>query len=241
MVRIVAHRGASATHPENTLDAFRAAKDQGADGVELDVRLSADEVLIVNHDAHLPDGRLVRDLTADQLPDWVPTLGEAIDVVGDLWINVEIKNVPDEPDYDGEHRISLAVAGLVTAHLAGSYDDAAPQPADRVIISSFNVDSVLRIRELDASIPLALLVWGQADTASLIGRAQGHGFAAIHPQDILVDRHFVERARAADLLVNVWTVDDPDRIVELAQLGVDGIITNNPAVAVRALADAGLR
>ncbi|MEM7273514.1 MAG: glycerophosphodiester phosphodiesterase [Actinomycetota bacterium] len=235
MVRIVAHRGASATHHENTLDAFRAAVDQGADGIELDVRLTADEVLVVHHDAHLADGTLLRDLNADDLPSWVPTLGEALDVAEDLWVNVEIKNVPDEPDYDDQHRISIAVAGLVAARLAMTAVDDPPGAevplADRMMISSFNAGSVDRIRAMDASLPLALLVWGQADPASLIGRAEAHGFQAIHPHDLLVDRSFVERAAAAGLQVNVWTVDDPDRIVELAELGVDGIITNDPARA----------
>ncbi len=239
MVRIVAHRGASATHHENTLEAFQAAADQGADGIELDVRLSSDEVLVVYHDAHLKSGELIRDLTAAQLPDWVPTLGEALDVAGDLWVNVEIKNVPDEPGYDSEHRISTAVAGLISARLAmmefDDGDEAIPRQ-DRIMISSFNVDSVTSIRRLDPSLPLALLVWGQADPASLVGRAEAHGFEAIHPHDLLVDRNFVERAKAAGLQVNVWTVDDPARIVELADMGVDGIITNDPAAAGRALA-----
>lgn len=242
-VRVIAHRGASATHHENTIEAFEAAAQQGAQGIELDVRLSADDVLVVHHDAHLPDGSLVRQLVANDLPDWVPTLGEALDVAGDMWVNIEIKNVPDEPDYDEEHQISVAVAGLVAASLAqtvGQIDSATSDQlaaSDRFMVSSFNVDSVERIRNLDRSIPLALLVWGQADPASLIGRAVAHGFEAIHPHDVLVDRTFVLRAREAGLQVNVWTVDDPERIKELADFGVDGIITNNPAAAVAAIAD----
>ncbi len=237
MVRVIAHRGASATHHENTLDAFRAAAEQGAQGIELDVRLSADEVLIVHHDAHLSDGSLLRELPAEQLPDWIPTLGEALDVAGGMWVNVEIKNVPDEPDYDADHRISLAVAGLIAASLATSAADGGlDDPSDRFMVSSFNVDSVERIRQLDAGIPLALLVWGQADPASLIDRAVAHGFQGIHPHDLLVDRGFVARAHDAGLQVNVWTIDNPDRVVELAGFGVDGIITNDPRGAVAALA-----
>jgi glycerophosphoryl diester phosphodiesterase len=233
MVRIVAHRGASATHRENTLEAFRAAAEQGADGIELDVRLSGDQVLVVHHDAHLPDGRLIRALAVDELPDHVPTLGQALELAGDLWVNVEIKNLPDEPDYDAEHRISIAVAGLLTAHLAMSEPrDEAP---DRVMVSSFNVDSIEQIRRTDAGLPLALLVWGQADPASLVARAEAHGLQAIHPHDLLVDQHFVDRAHGAGLQVNVWTVDDPDRIRQLADLDVDGIITNDPAGALAAL------
>ena len=233
MVRVIAHRGASATHPENTLEAFRAAKQQGAGGIELDVRLSADGVLVVHHDAHLADGTLLRGLTAEEMPDWIPTLYEALEVAGDMWVNVEIKNVPDEPDYDDEHQISVAVAGLVAATLAGA--EPSGPASERIIVSSFNVDSVERIRTMDAGIPLALLVWGQADPGSLIGRAAAHGFEAIHPHDILVDKSFVRRAHDAGLQVNVWTVDDPKRMVALAEFGVDGIITNTPDVAVAEL------
>jgi len=233
MVRIVAHRGASATHRENTLEAFRAAAEQGADGIELDVRLSGDQVLVVHHDAHLPDGRLIRALTVDELPDHVPTLGQALDLAGDLWVNVEIKNMPDEPDYDAEHRISIAVAGLLTAHLAIA--EPREEAPDRVMVSSFNVDSIEQIRRTEAGLPLALLVWGQADPASLVARAEAHGLQAIHPHDLLVDQHFVDRAHRAGLQVNVWTVDDPDRIRQLADLDVDGIITNDPTGALAAL------
>ncbi len=235
MMRVIAHRGASRTHRENTLDAFRAAIDQGADGIELDVRLSADDVLIVHHDAHLADGTLIRGVDAAELPDEVPTLGQALELLGDTWVNVEIKNVPDEPDYDEEHRISVAVAGLMAAHLALSGGDGGATMAERAIISSFNVGSIEQLRATDPSLPLALLVWGQADPASLVARAEAHGFEAIHPHDLLVDRSFVERAHRAGLQVNVWTVDDIDRIRELADLGVDGVITNDPAAAITGL------
>ncbi len=235
-MRVIGHRGASRTHRENTLDAFQAAIDQGADGIELDVRLSADDVLIVHHDAHLADGTLIRGVDAAELPDDVPTLGQALELVGDLWVNVEIKNVPDEPDYDEEHRISVAVAGLMAAHLALSPGgDDGTTMAERAIISSFNVGSIEQLRATDPSLPLALLVWGQADPASLVARAEAHGFEAIHPHDLLVDRSFVERAHRAGLQVNVWTVDDVERIRELADLGVDGVITNDPAAAITAL------
>jgi len=112
MVRVIGHRGASATHPENTLEAFRAAAEQGAHGVELDVRRTADDVLVVFNDAHLGDGRLIRELGAAELPATIPTLAQALDACADLWMNVEVKNMPDDPDYDAEHGLSVAVAGL---------------------------------------------------------------------------------------------------------------------------------
>lgn len=226
MVRVIGHRGASATHPENTIEAFQAAAEQGAHGVELDVRRSADDVLVVFHDAHLPDGQVVREVAAVDLPPSIPTLAEALEACADSWINIEIKNMPDDPDYDAEHGLSVAVAGLIMAFGA----------ADRVIVSSFDISSVDRIRSIDPTIPTAWLVWGGADPGSLIDRSVAHGHQAIHPADLLVDEAFVRRAHDAGLEVNVWTVDDPDRIRQLAAIGVDGIITNAPTVALEALA-----
>jgi glycerophosphoryl diester phosphodiesterase len=234
-VRIIAHRGASLTHRENTIDAFRAAVEVGADGIELDVRLSGDDVLVVHHDAHIDDGTLIRDVDAASLPQHVPTLGQALEAVGDLWLNVEIKNVPDEPDYDAEHRISVAVAGLLAAHLLMGESADQAVPADRLIVSSFNVDSLEQLRRTDPGLPLGLLVWGQADPASLVARAEAHGFEGIHPHDLLVDRSFVRRAADAGMQVNVWTVDDADRIRQLVDYGVDGIITNDPDGALAAI------
>ena len=226
---VIGHRGASASHPENTIEAFKAAIDQGAGGVELDVRRTADDVLVVFHDAELSTGERLRDLNLDQLPPMIPTLAEALEVSSDLWVNIEIKNLPDDPDYDAKNSISLAVAGLVLAHEA----------THRVVISSFNIDSVRRIGSEDPSIPLGWIVWGgQANPASLVERAVGANMHSIHPQEMLVDRGFVSRAHGEGLVVYPWTVNDPDRICQLAELGVDGVMTDNPAMAISAL-DAG--
>ncbi|MGF1597721.1 MAG: glycerophosphodiester phosphodiesterase [Acidimicrobiales bacterium] len=226
MIRIIGHRGASGTHQENTIEAFQAAADQGADGVELDVRRTADDVLVVFHDAHLGSGALVRELLAADLPPWIPTLAEALEACADLWINIEIKNMPEDPDHDTEHGLSVAVAGLVQAF----------DMVEQILVSSFDIGSIDRIRSLDLDIALAWLVWGQADPRSLVERAVAHGLQAINPNDLLVDRGFVRMAHEVGLEVNVWTVDDGDRIVALAEMGVDGIITNVPAAARAALA-----
>jgi glycerophosphoryl diester phosphodiesterase len=223
--RIVGHRGASASHLENTLLAFSAAKDEGADGIEVDVRRTKDDVLVCHHNAHLADGRLIRDTSADDLPESVPTLAEALMVCDDMWINIEIKNVPRDPDYDASHGISVAVAGLINAFDAES----------RVLVSSFDVEGVLRIRATDPSIPIGWLCYGQASPEGLIGRAADHKMDAIHAHDPLVDQAFVTKAHAEGLEVGVWTVDDPDRLRELASFGVDSLITNDPAKAIRAL------
>lgn len=224
-LKVLGHRGASRDHDENTLAAFAACAEVGADGFELDVRRTADDVLVVVHDAVLADGRVVREILAEDLPDTIPLLAEALEQNAEQFINIEIKNHPSDPDYDAEFGISVAVAGLVAAFSA----------AHRVLISSFDMSTILRIRQADPSIPLGWLTFGQADPRQIIARAQAHELAAIHPHDLLVDQAFVDRAHEAGLDVYTWTVDDPERIVELEGYGVDGIITNDPAGALAAL------
>ncbi len=214
----MAHRGASADFPENTIAAFVGARAQGADGVELDVRLSADDVLVIHHDAHLPDGRVVREVQSADLPDSVTTLAQAMEAISPLWTNIELKNLKGEPDYESADDLSMAVAGLIAAFDA----------YDHVLVSSFDMDAILRIRTTDPAIGLGWLVWGQADPAQLVARAEGHELQAIHPHDLLVDQAFVRRAHEAGLAVNVWTVDDAERAKALIDMGVDSIITNRP-------------
>ncbi|MDA3038106.1 MAG: glycerophosphodiester phosphodiesterase [Actinomycetota bacterium] len=224
--RVIAHRGASAEQPENTMPAFAAARAAGADGVELDVRLSADDVLVLHHDAHLADGRLIRAVHSTELPPSIPTLGEVMLATADLFVNIEIKNSPSEEGHDPDQGLSVAVAALV----------AGMEAHDRTLVSSFELESILRLRPVDPTIALAWLTWGEADPEALIGRAVDHRLQAINPHDRQVDRAFVERAQGEGLAVYVWTVDSPERALELADFGVDGIITNDPRALVRALA-----
>ena len=95
---VIAHRGASSDRPENTLEAFTEARFQGADWVELDVRRSVDGVLVVHHDAHLADGRLIRETAADNLPRTVPSLAESLEAGEGMGVIIESMLLPGEPD-----------------------------------------------------------------------------------------------------------------------------------------------
>ncbi len=205
--------------------AISEAIEVGADGVEIDVRRSADDVLVLANDAIRPSGSLVRELTADELDDDVCTLVEALEVTADRFVNIEIKNSPTDPDYDAEHGISLAVAGLVAAFEAG----------ERCLVSAFEPESLLRVRAFDPNIALGWITWGQADPASLVARAEFHELAAICPHHSQVDASFVKRAQASGLRVFVWTVNDASRAQELADLKVDAIITDDPSRIIGAL------
>ncbi len=226
MTLVIAHRGASAAAAENTLPAFRLARELGADWVELDARRSQDGMVVVSHDACLADGRMIVKTNSDDLPVSMPNLAEALEECESMGVNIEIKNLPDEPDYDDQHVVSEAVAGLVQAYLG----------VERALVTSFNIDALDRLKAVDPSIPCGWLTFDMGDPASAIGRAVAHDMVTINPYDATVDAAFVRRAHDAGLGVNVWTVDDPERMARLCEFGVDGIITNVPDVG-RAVID----
>ena len=228
MTLVIAHRGASAALQQNTLDAFRLAVEMGTDFIELDVRRSRDDVLIIHHDAHLPDGRFIVEHDYDDLPDFVPTLAEALDACEGAKVNIEIKNEPDEPDYDEEHQISDAVVGLALAF----------RPPEELLITSFNLDTVKRIRAVNDEIPVGFVSgYDILQVQMLLDHLAESGMRAVAPYDPTVDRSFIERAHEAGLEVYAWTVNDPERMTELAAMGIDGLITDTPDVA-RGVVDA---
>jgi glycerophosphoryl diester phosphodiesterase len=220
---IIGHRGASADAPENTLAAFGLALDQGADGVELDVQLSADGWPVVMHDERVDRmtsgvGR-VTDLTLAELQrlemaqgQTPPTLDEVLETFGTrLLYNIEVK------DFGWRDRgLETAVADLIIAH----------HLEDHVLVSSFNPLSLRRLRRcLPSRVPLALI----RDAGWLqYGYFVADG-AADHPYFGLVDEAYMGWARKRGYRVNVWTVDDPSEARRLSALGVHGLITNKPA------------
>jgi glycerophosphoryl diester phosphodiesterase len=226
---ILGHRGASHAEPENTIAAFAMARTMGADGVELDARRTRDDVLIVNHDAEIAGFGLIRDHDAAQVRDAfpsLPTLVDALDACAGMLVNVEVKCLPWDPDPDSPgHDVVRAVVELVQGR-AG------------IIVSSFSLDAVDAARSFAPELTTAWLTMGQT-VGDAVARAARHGHAWCNP-----DRESARRASAADVAaahdagvkLNVWTVDDPDEIRQLAAMGVDAIITNEPDRALAALA-----
>lgn len=231
-MRILAHRGASRAAPENTLAAFVEAGNLGADGVELDVRCSADGALVVHHDATAPSiGVLAAHSAAEirrVLPS-VPTLAEALDACGGMLVNVEVKNLPGDADYDPDELVAVAVVDLLHAR----------QRRDDVLVSSFSLASVDRVRGLDDAIPTAFLTLVGFDPLEGVAVAADRGHAAIHPdvRSLVGPAAGAVAARAGELgiAVNAWTVNVPEEVRRLADAGIDGVITDVPDVARAAL------
>jgi glycerophosphoryl diester phosphodiesterase len=224
MTKIIAHRGASATERENTVEAFAAAAEQGADGIELDVRRSGDGELVVHHDPLYPDRRPVHEVDAAERPGHVPTLDEALDACGTLLVNIEIKNVRREAAFDAERTLAADVVAVVRRR----------DLVERVVVSSFDLRTVDRVRDLAPDVATGWLV-RLGLRRSQLDRCARHGHRYLHPWDRSVTAALVAGARSRGLGLNVWTVDQPARIARLAAWGVDGIVTNVPQLALDVL------
>ena len=198
----------------------------GADAVELDVRRTRDGVLVVHHDALVasatigPTAAAIHETAAAELPGHVPVLGDALDACVGMWVNVEIKNDSSEAAFDAAD----AIADETVAHLLARHED------DRWLISCFRLETVDRCRSLAPQIRTAWLVDAVPPDAAATCRAHGH--AALHPQVALLARHTVEECHRLGVDVNTWTCDDPVRMSELIEWGIDGICTNVPDLAV---------
>jgi glycerophosphoryl diester phosphodiesterase len=218
--------------PENTVEAFVAAAALGADGVELDVHRTADGALVVHHDA---DARRVGVLAERSLVEIraarpeIPVLEEALDSCDGMLVNIEVKNLPGDADYDPAESTATAVVALLAER--GRRDD--------VLVSSFNLASVDRVRVLDESIPTALLTLVGLDPVDGVEVAHAHGHGAVHPDVRSLTGRAVDatvaRAHQLGLAVNVWTVNGEDEMSRLAAAGVDALITDVPDVARRVL------
>jgi len=228
---IIGHRGASSYAPENSLQAVALAAEQGADGVEFDVQLSADGHPVLMHDSTVDrtsNGRgRVSDLTLAQLKQLdlgdgqtVPTLDELFTTFGSqLLYNVEIK----EWSLRGRG-LETAVAQCIARH----------DLAAKVVISSFNPLVLRRLRpHLPTPAGLGMLRYrGLLQYSYLFAHSD-----ADHPHYSMVHEAYMRWAKGRSQRVNVWTVDDPAEAQRLTRLGVQAIITNKPDIIRKAVRD----
>jgi glycerophosphoryl diester phosphodiesterase len=225
--QIIAHRGASHAERENTVAAFRRAGELGADAVELDVRTTADGFLVVHHDSELAGGGRIAAMDAADLPGHVPTLDAALDACAGMWVNVEIKNYPGDPDFDPASKVADATIDVLRARPA----------SERFLISCFHLETIDRCRALAPDIPTAFLCVIVPDGVAELLAERGHH--AFHPLHLTVTPALIDECHGVGLEVNTWTCDDPERMAELIHWAIDGICTNDPDIAVAVRAGAG--
>lgn len=228
-MQLIGHRGqvvpGGAT--ENTLAAVAAALDAGADGVEVDVRLTADGVAVCVHDADLlrvtGSANLVRRLTYDDLRrlplrggDVVPRLEDVTEVVRGR--GLLIAEVKDDP---GERR-SIAAAVVAVLQRARLTDD--------VVFSSFSSRLLAHARRLDPRLPRALVTGPELPAAAGLRRAVAAGHSELHAhfEAVVADHEIVDRACRQHCRVRCWTVNQETDARLLAVSGVDCLLTDDP-------------
>lgn len=233
---ILAHRGASAEAPENTLAAFRLALEQGADGFELDIHRTRDGHLVVCHDERVDrttDGTgFIGAMTLAELKKldagrWFDArfAGERIPTLDEVWALVEeaggirLLNI--------EVKLGFAAYPGIEEELIQWIESRGLE--DKVIVSSFNHFSILRIHERAPSLRTGILYMA-AWVEPWVG-ARRVGARSLHPYHLTLVPPLVEAAHSQGLEVYPFTVDEPERMRELAAMGVDGLITNRPGQA----------
>lgn len=214
-MELIAHRGMPRAARENTLASFELALRAGADGIELDVHVSADAVVVVHHDAVLPGTHELPlvSLSAEELRRrGVPTLGEVCDLVGEeATLYVEAK---------APHSAAQIVECL-TAHQV------------RAAVHSADPDIVYAVRGMAPSLPVGMLLPRAVPELAAIART--YAVRDFWPAHEVIDADLVATLHGLGARVIAWTVNDPNDARRLRQLGVDGLCTDDVSALRNAL------
>lgn len=233
MTKVIAHRGFSAKYPENTLIAFEKAIEAGCDGIELDVRLTADGDIVIAHDGdinRMTNGvgeGVIESKTLAELKKYsfsgrfeetlgktpIATLREYFELVKDhnIFTNVEIKS-----DYGNYYKLEKDTISMIREFGL----------CERITFSSFNHYSMKLCRELAPEIPCGIL-YGMEEFDA-VKRALDVGAVYLHPYYKWLMPERVGAAKAVGLGINAWTIDSEEDIRNALDLEVDGIISNHP-------------
>jgi glycerophosphoryl diester phosphodiesterase len=243
-IQIFAHRGSKGTHPENTLTAFKEAVRVGADGIEFDVHLSSDGDLVIIHDEKLDRttslSGFVRDFPTKELKkadaggkfseefrgEPIPILEEIFDFAADhsFFMNIEIKT--DKLVYEG---IEQKIVDLIRQY----------QYENRVILSSFNHQSIEKVKELAPDLERALLFEGlPINIEEILTEKKESGF---HPDRMSLTKPIVEHAKKRGYKVRPWVANKKADILKLAEMDVDVIMTDFPEKAIKILRERDIK
>jgi glycerophosphoryl diester phosphodiesterase len=239
---VFAHRGFSFIAPENTIPAFKKAFELGADGIELDVQLSADGEVMVIHDTNLERtsngvGK-VSDHTLSSLKkldagSWfskeykgvsIPTLGEVFSLISkNIVINVELKSNPDQV-IDLPAKVTSLIKELGNQ--------------ERVLISSFKIEMIKEIQQLLPEVKIGLLAQPSIlgfKTRNQIAKTLPHD--ALHPFFRDVSSRMIKRYNKTGKRIHAYTVNKEEHMRKLFEMGVHGIFTDHPDIAMRIRAE----
>jgi glycerophosphoryl diester phosphodiesterase len=224
MTAVIAHRGSAQQERENTIAAFLRAKELGADGVEFDVQMTVDEMLVIHHDAEIPDIGFISQLSSEALPPWIPTLSEALIACEGMSVNAEIKCFEEG---------NLGFKETIVERLAEGVHGADTPPD--LLVSSFDHGVLAEVRRQAPSVATGALIAPGRGIVSVLERLSSQGISAVHPFVLSVLESDVTEAHRQGLKVNVWTVNGPDDLERMSNFGVDSVITDDVQLARKVL------
>ncbi len=243
---VMAHRGFDDSAPENTMSSFRKALQAGANMIELDVHLSKDGQLVIMHDSTIDrttTGKgAVKDRTLEELRqldagikfskvfagEKIPTLDEVLTFAkGKISVNIEIKSdaVLDNPKPG--MGVEEKVVNLVKKYNMEEY----------VMVSAFKGKTLRRIKVLSPKISTGLLMISDGLFKSQVDYVSAVKADAVHEFSKFVSKRDMNLTLKYNIKQNAWTVNDPHRMGELIDRGVDGLITDRPDLALRVIAE----
>ncbi len=242
MAQIIAHRGASKKAPQNTLSAFRLAREMKCDGFEFDLHLTKDGYVVICHNYDIDEtsngSGLIREMNYEKLRSYdfgsyfnesfrgekIPSLDEVLEISKGLDIlDIEIKPPLDE---------NLEIVEKTLMHVEKS------GLIDKLLVSSFSDEVLLEVKRLRKSVPTGLLYDPNSEIIDKIFDnpfrfAKGLGCDALHPVYFYVDEDYIQEAHENGLTVNAWTCNRENVINTLIEFDCDGIITDVPDLAFR--------
>lgn len=216
MTRNIGHRGAAGLEPENTHRSFRRAAEEGADALELDLRVTRDGYLIVMHDPTLDrttDGTgLVNESTLAGIQRLDAGLGERVPTFREV---LEATTLP----IHAELKVAEAAEALVDVILEQSI-------SRRITLISFDPEALRRLKRILPDQPVGLILSGAPPDAAERARALDTDLVSLEAE--YLNAEAVERCRRADLKITTWTVNAPEQMRRVLELGVDGVATDRP-------------
>ncbi len=238
---VIAHRGANKFAPQNTLEAFKKAAEQGSDGVETDIRITRDGKLVLCHNTTVnktSNGRgkiaklYYKDLADFDFGSWfgskfqhtfIPTLEDFLQTMSGT--NISILDIELKPV---SHRDISFVAEVL-------YDVEKYGLSDKLLISSFDESILKKVKALNENIKVGLLYPSIGDIAknkikAPINRAVKYGYDFLLPQHAYVSEGMIRKAHKANVKVAPWTVNDISLIDKLYAWEADGVITDYPDI-----------
>ncbi|HOD01870.1 MAG: Glycerophosphoryl diester phosphodiesterase [Firmicutes bacterium ADurb.Bin300] len=242
MAQIISHRGANKKAPQNTLSAFRLAREMKCDGLEFDLHLTKDGYVVVCHNYDIDEtsngSGLIKEMTFETLRSYdfgsyfkesfkgekIPLLDEVLEISKGLDIlDIEIK-----PPLDGN--LDIVEKTLEGVEKSGLID--------KLLISSFSDEVLLESKRLKSSVPTGLLYDPNSEIIDKIFDnpflfAKSLGCDALHPVYFYIDEDYIQEAHQNGFAVNAWTCNSENVINTLIELDCDGIITDVPDLAFR--------